>query len=148
MLNADLVIGSFSLAFGGLIFSVTRNLSFLGGVFVNYVVITIFALGSIMLIKGFVKPEKLAFFESIVERNNVAIALIIIFIYLYIMPKVGFLPASYVFYACFNIYLADDRWTTKNILMSAGLSAVVVTFFYIMFYYILAVPLPVGSWWE
>lgn len=148
VLNADLIIGFFSLAFGGVIFAVTRDLSHLGSVFVNYVLIAILFLAVIMIIKGFVKPEKLTFFESVVERNNILIGLFILLVYLLFMPKVGFLPASYIFYACFNIYLAEDRWSTKNILQSAALSAIVVTLFFLIFHYLLAVPLPTGSWFE
>ena len=148
VLNADLIIGFFSLAFGGVIFAVTRDLSHLGGVFINYVLIDILFLAVIMIIKGFVKPEKLTFFESVIERNNILIGLFILLVYLLFMPKVGFLPASYIFYACFNIYLAEDRWATKNILQSAALSAIVVTLFFLIFHYLLAVPLPTGSWFE
>ena len=148
MLNADRIIGFFSLAFGGVIFAVTRDLSYLGGVFVNYVLIAIFFLAIIMIVKSFTKPEKLHFFDSLVERNNILIGLIILLIYLFFMPKVGFLPASYIFYACFNVYLAEDRWTTKNIIQSVAISAIVVTFFFLIFHFFLAVPLPIGSWFE
>ena len=148
MLNADRIIGFFSLALGGVVFAVTRDLSHLGGVFVDYVLIAIFFFASIMIVKGFTKPEKLNFFDSVVERNNILIGLIILFIYLFFMPKVGFLPASYIFYACFNIYLAEDRWTTKNIIQSVAFSAVVVTLFFLIFHFFLAVPLPIGSWFE
>ena len=148
MLNADLIIGGFSFLLGGVILSVTRGLSKLGGVFVDYVLVAIFFLGAVMLVKGFIKPERLAFFESAVERNNIVIGVVILFLYLILMPKVGFLPASYIFYACFNIYLAEDRWSTRNILQSMGLSAVLVSFFYAMFHYVLLVPLPAGSWFD
>jgi len=85
----------------------------------------------------------------VVERNKILIGLIILFVYLFFMPKMGFLPASYIFFcACFNIYLAEDRWATKNILQSAALSAIVVTLFFLIFHYLLAVPLPTGSWFE
>jgi len=148
MLNSDLIIGFFSLGLSGLIFAVTRHLSRLGGVFINYLLVIIVFFALIMLIKGFIRPEKLAFFESRVERNNVLIGLIILFVYLSFMPMAGFLPSSFVFYACFNLYLAEDRWSRKNILQSIGLSAVVVTIFYLMFHKVLQVPLPTGSWFE
>ncbi|MFO7738893.1 MAG: tripartite tricarboxylate transporter TctB family protein [Desulfatiglandaceae bacterium] len=148
MLNSDLIIGFFSLGLSGLIFAVTRHLSRLGGVFINYLLVIIVFFALIMLIKGFIRPEKLAFFESRVERNNVLIGLIILFVYLFFMPMAGFLPSSFVFYACFNLYLAEDRWSRKNILQSIGLSAVVVTVFYLMFHKVLQVPLPTGSWFE
>lgn len=148
MLNADLIIGIFALALGGLVFSVTRGLSMLGGVFVNYVLVAIILLGIIMIIKGIIKPEKITFFETSKERNNILFGLLLLFVYLFFMPKIGFLWATYIFYAAFNIFLAEERWSAKNILQSSSLSAVIVTFFYGVFHYVLAVPLPVGSWWQ
>ena len=148
MLNADLIIGISSFIVGGAVFAVTRGLSSLGGVFINYLLVVMFFLSAIMFIKGLVKPERLAFFDSAVERNNIITGLIILLLWLVFMPLAGFLPVSYVFYACFNIYLGEDRWSMKNIVQSMGLSAVVVTFFYFMFHNMLQVPLPVGAWFE
>lgn len=147
-MNADLVIGFFALAMGGLVLSVTRGLSMLGGVFINYILVAIFLLGIIMIIKGMAKPEKIIFFRSSKERNNILVGLLILFVYLVFMPKIGFLWATYVFYAAFNIFLAEDRWSARNLLESSGLSVVMVTLFYVVFHYVLAVPLPTGSWWQ
>jgi len=148
MLNADLIIGFTSLTLAGVVFVATRDLSRLGGLFVNYTLVAIAILSALMLIKGFVKPEKLAFFDSNVERNNVIVGIVILALYLTLMPLIGFLPASYLFYAVFNLYLAQDRWRWKNIIHSVVISAVVVTVFYGVFRFILAVPLPTGSWIE
>jgi len=148
MLNADLIIGFSSIALAGVVFVVTRDLSRLGGLFVNYTLVVIFILSALMLIKGFVKPQRLSFFDSSEERNNVIIGVVILLVYLILMPLVGFLPASYLFYAIFNLYLAQDRWNWKNVLRSVVISAVVVTVFYMVFRFLLAVPLPVGKWFE
>lgn len=146
MLNADLIIGFSSLALAGVVFAATRDLSRLGGLFVNYTLLVIAILSVLMLIKGFVKPQRLAFFDSSEERNNVIVGIVILGFYLVLMPLIGFLPASYIFYAFFNLYLAQDRWSLKNILHSVLISAVVVTMFYVLFRYVLAVPLPQGKW--
>lgn len=146
MVNADLIVGFASVVVGIVVFAVTRDLSRLGVIFINYTVVVILSLSALMIIKGFVKPERLAFFESTIERNNVLIGLVILVLYLILMPLVGFLASSYLFYACFNVYLAPDRWTTGNIIRSLALSAVVVTFFFVVFKFVLSVPLPVGIW--
>ena len=148
MLNADLIIGFSSLAVAGVVFVATRDLSRLGGLFVNYTLVVILILSALMLIKGFVKPQRLSFLESSAERNNVIIGVVILVVYLILMPLVGFLPASYLFYAIFNLYLAQDRWSLKNILRSVLISAVVVTVFYMVFRFLLAVPLPEARWFE
>ena len=148
MLNADLIIGFSTLILAGVVFVATRDLSRLGGLFVNYTLVVIAILSALMLIKGFVKPEKLAFFDTSEERNNVIVGIVILAIYLILMPLIGFLPASYLFYTIFNLYLAQDRWSWKNIIRSVVISAVVVTAFYGVFRFLLAVPLPAGKWLE
>ncbi len=148
MLNADLIIGFSSFILAGVVFVATRDLSRLGGLFVNYTLVVIAILSVLMLIKGFLKPERLAFFDSNVERNNVIVGIVILALYLILMPLIGFLPASYLFYAVFNLYLAPDRWSWKNIIRSVVISAVVVTVFYGVFRFLLAVPLPTGAWLE
>ena len=148
MLNADLIVGTVSLALSALVYFSTRELSKLGGVFVDYVLVALTVLAVLTLIKGFVKPERIEFFESALERNNVLVGIIILLIYLILLPFIGFLPASYAFYFCFNLYLADERFSTKNIVTSLVLTAVVVTAFYFIFHNFLEVPLPEGIWFE
>lgn len=146
MLNADLIIGTAGLIIAGVAFFASRGLSFLGGVFVNYVLVAMAFLAVLMLIKGFIKPEKLHFFESSRERHNILTGIIILAIYLFLMPRIGFLPASYIFYLVLSVYLSERRFTTRNILVTAIFSGVVVSFFYFLFKFILEVPLPKGSW--
>lgn len=147
-LNADLIVGSVSLALAAIVYVSTRGLSKLGGVFVNYVLIALVALAALTVAKGFIRPERIRFFESAVERKNVLIGIGILLLYLIFLPLAGFLPASYVFYFFFNLYLADERFATKNILASAALTLVVVTVFYFIFHDFLQVPLPEGKWFE
>lgn len=148
MINADLFIGIFGILFGAFIFAFTRDLSRLGGVFLDAVLVAIFFLSIIMIIKSLLRAEKLAIFDSVVERNNVLIGIVILLFYLILMPVIGFLPSSYIFYFCFNVYLARDRWSRRNIFQSAALSVVVVSVFFVMFYFFLGVPLPQGIFFE
>jgi len=148
LLNSDIIIGVFTAALTILVYFVTRDLSKLGVIFVNYVLAVMGCLSVIVLIKGFIRPEKLKFFESAMERNNILVGVVILLIYLIVLPLVGFLPSSYCFYFVFNLYLAEERFTLKNILTSALLTFLVVTGFYVVFHYFLEVPLPAGSWFE
>ncbi len=147
-LNSDLIVGTFSLALGVLVYFSTRELSKLGGVFVDYVVVALVVLAILVIVKGFIKPEYIQFFESVMERNNVIIGVLILVLYLIALPIIGFLPSSYVFYFCFNLYLADERFSKKNIISSLLLTAVVVTAFYFIFNGFLEVPLPRSMWSE
>jgi amino acid transporter len=145
-LNADLIVGIVSLGLAALVYFSTRELSKLGGVFVDYILVALSVLALITTAKGFIKPERIRFFESAVERNNVLVGICILLLYLIFLPLVGFLPASYAFYFCFNLYLADERFTTRNIFSSAALTVLVVTAFYFIFHDFLEVPLPEGRW--
>lgn len=144
--NADLIVGIVSLGLAALVYFSTRELSKLGGVFVDYILVALTVLALITTAKGIIKPERVRFFESIVERNNVLVGICILLLYLIFLPLAGFLPASYAFYFCFNLYLADERFTTRNILSSAALTVLVVTAFYFIFHDFLEVPLPEGRW--
>ena len=112
----------------------------------DYTLVALTALALLTTAKGLVKTERIRFFESVVERNNVLVGICILLLYLIFLPLAGFLPASYAFYFCFNLYLADERFTTRNILSSAALTVLVVTAFYFIFHDFLEVPLPEGRW--
>ena len=108
-LNSDLIIGTVSLALGALVYFSTRELSKLGGVFVDYVVIALAVLAVLVIIKGFIKPEYIKFFESVMERNNVIVGVCILLLYLITLPIIGFLPSSYAFYfTSIFIWLTSD----------------------------------------
>lgn len=148
MLNSDIIIGAFTAALTVLVYFVTRDLSRLGSIFINAVLIAMGVLSLVVFVKGFIKPERLTFFESAVERNNILTGVVILMIYLVFLPLVGFLPSSYCFYFAFNLYLGEDRFALKNVFTSALLTFLVVTVFYIVFHYFLEVPLPTGAWFE
>jgi putative tricarboxylic transport membrane protein len=146
MLNTDLIVGFSGLAIAVLAFVFTRDIGLLGKIFVDYVLIVIAFLGIMIVVKGFVKPERLRFFESIVERNNILAGLLILALYLLFMPRIGFLPSSYIFFLVLSLYLTDDRLALKRIVQAAILSGIIVTGFYFVFKNLLVVPLPDGSW--
>ncbi|MFO7596561.1 MAG: tripartite tricarboxylate transporter TctB family protein [Desulfocurvibacter africanus] len=145
-LNTDLIIGLASLSITAVVYSVTRGLSPLGGVFVNYILIMLVALSLASTVVGFVKPERRQFFDSVVERNNILLGLTMLGLYLLMLPWAGFLISSYVFYFVISLYLSDNRWATGNVVKTVALSALVVTAFYFIFHGFLAVPLPMGTW--
>lgn len=148
MLNTDLIVGVFGMALAAAAYLFTRDIGPLGKVFVDYVLIVISVLSVLIVGKGFIKPERARFFESVVERNNIIAGLVILALYLFFMPRIGFLPASYIFFLVLSLYLTDDRLAWKRIIQAAVLSAIVVTGFYLVFKNVLGVPLPVGAWFE
>lgn len=148
MLNSDLIVGASTLVLAGVAWWATRDLSLFGGVFVNFTLWALLIFSLMELVKGFVKPEMIAFFESREERNNVVAGLGILGGYLVLLPFVGFLPSSLLFFTVMNSYLGEHKLTRGSILRSVLLSMVVVAVFYIVFKYVLEVPLPKGSLFE
>jgi len=148
MMNSNLLIGLFCGGLAALVFAVTRDLSRLGGVYVNFTLVAMAVLSVIMVIKGLAKGEKLTLFDSKVERKNILIGVAILMVYLGLLPVAGFLPSSYLFYFAFNLYLSDDGFKARNIIQSVVLSGIVVTLFYLIFHHFLEVPLPTSMWSE
>ncbi len=146
--NSEFIISAIALVIATVVFFSTRELSNLGGVFVNYTLAALLVIAVLVILKGFIKPEYIQFFNSTTERNNVLVGVGILLVYLIVLPIVGFLPASYIFYFSFNLYLTDDRFSKKNIMSSVLLTAVVVTTFYFIFHSFLEVPLPTSIWAE
>ena len=148
MINANFWIGIFCGGLALLVYFVTRDLSRLGGVYVNFVLAAMGVLSLIIMVRGLMKPERIRIFSSSEERNNVIIGVVILTIYLILLPIIGFLPSSYLFYFCFNLYLADNRFGFSNIVRSILLSIIIVTLFYFVFHHFLEVPLPESMWAE
>jgi len=148
MLNTDIIVGCGTLVLAGVAWWATRDLSRFGGVFVNFTLWALVIFSLLELAKGFIKPEKVKFFESREERNNVITGLALLGGYLTLLPFVGFLPSSLLFFAVMNLYLAHEKLTTGRILKSVALSVVVVAVFYLTFKHVLEVPLPKGSLFE
>ncbi len=145
MLNTDLIVGSCTLVLAGLAYWVTRDLSHFGGIFVDFTLWAMLVLSLLQLAKGFIKPEKVTFFDTSDERNNVLVGLGILGGYLTLLPFVGFLPSSLLFFAVMNLYLSPERLTRRSIVQSVLLSVGVVAVFYVVFKHGLSVPLPKGS---
>jgi hypothetical protein len=148
VINANLWIGIFCGVLALFIYFMTRDLSMLGGIYVDFVLAAMGVLSIVMAIRGWMHPELIKIFSSKEEKNNVLIGVVILMVYLSILPVIGFLAASYIFYFCFNLYLADDRFGKANIVRSILLSGVVVTVFYVVFSQFLEVPLPESMWAE
>ena len=75
LFNSDIIVGLFTAALTVLVYFVTRDLSRLGGIFTNYILVIMGALSLVVLVKGFIKPERIKFFESAMERHNILIGI-------------------------------------------------------------------------
>lgn len=141
-LNSDSIMGVVAIAIAVTALVFTQNLSRYGGVFVYSCAGVLGALGMITLIKGFTKPEKIAFFESRLESKRILTGLVMLALYLILIPIIGFLSASLIFYFVMSLTLLDTKLDVKRYLFAALQAAAVVGALYSLFYYGLQVPLP------
>ena len=144
--NTDLVIGFVTIATALVAFVNTRELSRFGGLFVEHCMIALAVLGLVTVVKGFVRPERSAFFESSAERNRVMAGTGILAGYLFALPYLGFLVASICFYFVMQRSLRAEAAGARSLALAAVTSVAVSGALYALFHYILLVPLPTGVW--
>jgi len=145
-LNSDLLMGLAALAVAVIVILSTTSLSRYGSVFVLSCAGVLSVLGLIALLKGIVRPEKIELFESTLERNRILIGLLLLVVFLVLIPIVGFLLASLVFYALMTLSLHDGRRDVLFVLYRSVQAVFVVGALYLLFYHGLQVPLPGGLW--
>ncbi len=146
MWNTDRIVGLAGVILAAAAYALTRGVGPLGRIFVDYVLIALCGLSLMLFVKGFIRPEKMRLFESAVERDNVLVGIGILALYLFFMPRIGFLPSSFLFFFGFTLYLTDERRKARSWAAALAVSVVFVFGFYWVFKGFLGVPLPAGSW--
>ena len=144
--NTDLAIGFVTLAAALVAFVNTRDLSPFGGLFVEHCTIALVVLGLLTIAKGFVRPERGAFFESSAERNRVLAGTGILAGYLFLLPYLGFALSSVCFYFVMQRSLRTEATGARSTVLAALTAVVVTGALYGLFHYVLLVPLPTGVW--
>ena len=108
--------------------------------------IALAVLGLVTVVKGFVRLERSAFFESAAERNRVMAGTGILAGYLFALPYLGFLAASICFYFVMQRSLRTEAVGVRSPALAAVTSVAVSGALYALFHYVLLVPLPTGVW--
>ena len=144
--NTDLAIGFVTIAVAIVAFVNTRDLSPFGGLFVEHCTLALAVLGLLTIVKGFVRPERSAFFESSAERNRILAGTGILAGYLLLLPYLGFALSSICFYFVMQQSLRTETTGARSLVLAALIAAVVTGALYGLFHYVLLVPLPTGVW--
>lgn len=144
--NTDLAIGFVTIGAALVAFVNTRDLSPFGGLFVEHCTIALAVLGLLTIVKGFVRPERSAFFESSAERNRVLAGTGILAGYLFALPYLGFALSSICFYFVMQRSLRTEAAGARSMVLAAATAAAVTGGLYGLFHYVLLVPLPTGVW--
>ena len=144
--NTDLAIGFATVAVAAVAFMSTRELSRFGGLFVEHCVAALAILGLATILKGIVRPERRPFFESPAERRRVTVGVGLLAAYLFLLPYLGFLIASIGFYFAMQRSLGSETGGVRPLALGALTAVGVSGALYVLFRYVLLVPLPAGAW--
>jgi len=142
--NSDLIMGVVCLLVAAVVIFSTRELSLHGGVFIRFSTGLLIVLGITSLIIGIRNPDKVPFFESTAERARICTGILMLVSYLVLMPIVGFVFASLIFYIIMSLTLKDTPWSGNSIMVILAQALLFVGVLYSLFYYLLQVPLPTG----
>lgn len=146
MWNTDRIVAVAGLILTAVVYTLSRDIGPLGRIFVDSVLVALGMLSLLLLAQGFIRSEKIRFFDSRRERNNILMGVGILALYLFFLPRIGFLLSSFVFFLAFTLYLTDDLRRIRNWIVAAVVSFFFVFGFYWVFKSFLGVPLPSGSW--
>lgn len=147
MWNSDILSGVLVLGVTALAWTQSRDFSYYGGVFVDWVLVVLAVLGLILLVSGIRNQktaEKIRFTRAQIRRLlGLGGALVG---YLFLIYLVGFVLGSIVSYAfiCLMLCSEEKRFTLRAWAESAGAGTLITALFYVVFKYALLVPLPAG----
>ncbi len=144
MTNNNLVVAISCIVFTVIAFMGSRGLSFEGGFFLNSALIFLAVLSVVLLIESLIKKTKIVVFESKNEVVQLIVIMAIISGFLFFLPRAGFLLSGYIAYFAFSYYIEQEKKPIQlAIIAFCGISVL-----FIVFKYLLAVPLPMGTWFE
>ncbi len=145
-LNSDLIMGCVALIIACVVWYQSLGLSHHGNVFIRFSSAVLLLLGLAAMLKGFVKPDRNHFFQSVAERQRIIIALCILVAYIALVPVAGFAIASFVFYVLMALTLNNRPYSAGAVVSIAIQALSVTTILFLLFSKLLQVPLPPGLW--
>ncbi len=145
-INGDIIMGVVCLFVAAVVLYSTGGLSNYGGVFIRFSTGLLVLFGIASLIKGIRRPETIQFFDSAAERARISTGVLLLAGYLVLIPIIGFVFASLLFYLIMSLTLKDKPLSAMTVLSSIVQAVVVVGVLYSLFYFLLQVPLPAGMW--
>lgn len=145
MSNTDLLTGLLTLTVSGLAFLESRSFTFFGRVFLDWTIIALTILGLALVGKGLLLREQ-AKAPAVKEIGKVWLTVLGLFIYLTLIPVLGFIIASVAGFTLAGVLLSPGPMRKRFITWwrALGVGLLVTFIFYALFKLALAVPLPGG----
>ena len=149
MSNSDTLSGLLTLALTLVAWYHSRDFTYYGGLFVNWVLAVLLALGLTLAVKGLLparrnqpkeKPDPAAY-------RKVLATLLVLALGIAAMPWIGFVLGSIAIYTLISMLIAPTRpRSPKGWAQTLVIAAITSGVFYAVFRYVLMVPLPTGTW--
>ena len=144
-INTDIASGVIGLTLTAVFFFVLEDISRLSIMFPETMVYIMAIISAALVVKGFVKPSRDRIFH-VGSNTRWLVTGILFFLWVGLMPVLGFFVSTVVFMTAIVAYLAKSRirLTLGKFLVWLPVIVAEVTFFYLIFTKILHVPLPEG----
>ncbi|MGB0688525.1 MAG: tripartite tricarboxylate transporter TctB family protein [Paracoccaceae bacterium] len=110
-------------------------------VFPQTVAIILVVTAAVSFIARFLKPSDEGGFGTGIWWRRVLL-IMTMFLMCFLIPKIGFLPAGVVAFSGGLIAAMHEGWRAKTLILYPVSGAVVITAFYVLFKFVLYVPLP------
>ena len=144
-INTDIASGVIGLTLTAVFFFGLEDISWLSIMFPETMVYIMAVISAALVVKGFVKPSRDRIFH-VGSNTRWLVTGILFFLWVGLMPVLGFFVSTVVFMTAIVAYLAKSRipLTPGKFLVWLPVILAEVTFFYLIFTKILHVPLPEG----
>ena len=144
-INTDIASGVIGLTLTAVFFFALEDISWLSIMFPETMVYIMAIISGALVVKGFVKPSRERIFH-VGSNTRWLVTGILFFLWVGLMPVLGFFVSTVVFMTAIVAYLAKNRirLTPGKFLVWLPVILAEVTFFYLIFTKILHVPLPEG----
>ena len=144
-INTEITSGFIGLILTALFFFALEDISWMSIIFPRTMVYIMALISAILVVRGFVKPSRAAIF-SVGSNTRWMVTGILFFLWVLLMPVLGFFVSTVVFMTAIVGYLARSRMrlTVGKFIVWVPIIIAEVTFFYLIFTKVLYVPLPEG----
>lgn len=145
--NSDRLAAIFLLIICGVLWFEVLPYSMLASFFPKIVIGVLALLSLILLVRSSIKGEKKWLFQGI-DKKYIIFAVAILVLWIGMIPLLGFLISSIVFFTILVWLMGDKKTNVSSILFAFAVVCCIVTVFYFIFKEILLVPLPGGIFFD
>jgi hypothetical protein len=144
-INTEVTGGVIGLLLTAVFFFGLEDISWMSIIFPKTVVYVMAAISGVLIVKGLVKPTRNRIFSA-GSNTRWMVTGVLFFLWVLLMPVLGFFVSTVVFMTAIVGYLARARMrvTPGKFIVWVPVVVAEVTFFYLIFTKVLYVPLPEG----